>query len=185
MAFPPGDRRVAWRAKNSQPSARCRHAPAPLCHGNAALYPQDCFACFPVCSRVSLFLVQYCLIFRPHRKPLFCFAPALPPDERLGRETFPVLLSRRDQRLCFIPCAALRPVCGAYPYRGLPGCRSRSEAAWHALRGRVWSWSSQWLPPLSLLQYVPKWSPFCDRVSCCRFVDGSMVRPRVMDVEIQ
>src|SRR5712691_3022246 len=185
MALPPGDRRVSGRAKTRQPTARRRHAPTPLYHGEEALYPPDWSSGCPVCARVPLLLVQHCLIFRPHCEPLFCCTPALPLDARVGRAQLPVLLSRRAQWLRCIPCEAIRPGCCAYPGRSLPCRLSRSEAAGHAPRGRVWSWSSPWLPPLSPLQYVPKWSPFCDRVSCCRFVDGSMVRPRVMDVEIQ
>src|SRR5207245_1118520 len=110
--------------------------------------------------------------------------PALPPDARMGQEALPVLLARRAQRLRFIPGAALRPVCGVGPSRALPGHLCRAEAAWHTLRGRVCSWSSPWLPPLSLLQYAPKWSSFGDWVSCCRRVDGALVRSRVMDVGI-
>src|SRR5262249_30902118 len=95
MACPPGDRRVSGCTKTRQPRARRRHAAAALCHGEEALYPPDWAACCPLCSRVALFFVQYCLLLRPHGEPLFCGPPALPPAARLGRETLPVLLARR------------------------------------------------------------------------------------------
>src|SRR5438105_15891759 len=108
MALPPGDRSASWRAKTHQPPSRRRNAPAPLCHGEEALYSSDCFACCPVRSRVSLFLVQHCLLFCPHREPLFYCSLALLPDKRVGRERLPVFLSRRAQWLCFLPCTAVR-----------------------------------------------------------------------------
>src|SRR5881296_2990758 len=128
MAFPPGDRRISWHAKDRQPSSRRRHAPTPLCHGEEALYSADCFACFPVRFSLALFLVQHCLIFLPYREPLLYCPPALLRDERVGRAQLPVFLARRAQRLRFVPCETLRPVCCAYPSRHLPGRLSRAGA---------------------------------------------------------
>src|SRR5262245_33954056 len=166
MAWPAGDRCVAWRAKTGQPCTRRRHTPAALCHGEEALYAPDCFTCCPVCPRVAIFFIQYCLIFRPYREPLFCGPPALPPDARVGQEKLPILLSGRAQWLRCLPCEAIRPVCGACPYRALPGHRARAAATWHAPGRRVWSRSAAWLRSLSPLQYTPKWSSFGDWVSC-------------------